>query len=99
MDNDRWSNHFGDHATQGSIIGKGVSMKEVEKLRILIPHWIEHNEEHAHEFRRWTSGIQGIEEDILVAVDSIANANEALRSALEKLGGPLPHPHTNESDS
>ena len=28
-------------------------MNEVEKLRVLIPHWIEHNEEHANEFRRW----------------------------------------------
>jgi len=26
---------------------------EVDKLRILLPHWIEHDMEHAAEFRRW----------------------------------------------
>ena len=25
-------------------------MNETDKLRVLIPHWIEHNEEHAREF-------------------------------------------------
>jgi len=25
-------------------------MDEVEKLRVLLPHWIEHNSEHAEEF-------------------------------------------------
>ena len=28
-------------------------MNEIEKLRVLVPHWIEHNAEHAHEFRIW----------------------------------------------
>jgi hypothetical protein len=28
-------------------------MNDVERLRVLIPHWIEHYEEHADEFRHW----------------------------------------------
>ena len=28
-------------------------MTDIEKLRVLLPHWIEHNEEHATEFGRW----------------------------------------------
>ena len=27
-------------------------MNELQKLRVLISHWIDHNEEHADEFRR-----------------------------------------------
>ena len=26
-----------------------------EKLRILLTHWVEHNREHAEEFRRWAA--------------------------------------------
>ena len=28
-------------------------MNKSDKLRVLIPHWIEHNAERADEFRRW----------------------------------------------
>ena len=28
-------------------------MNTLEKLRKLIPHWQEHNEEHAQSYRRW----------------------------------------------
>jgi hypothetical protein len=28
-------------------------MDETDKLRVLIPHWIDHNNEHAAEFRGW----------------------------------------------
>ena len=64
-------------------------MKELEKLRVLIPHWIEHNNEHAQEFRRWAQKSGDISGSILAAADSIAQANECLETALEKLGGPL----------
>jgi len=64
-------------------------MKELEKLRILIPHWIEHNEEHANEFRRWAQKSGDISGSIMAAADSITQANEYLDSALKELGGPL----------
>jgi hypothetical protein len=64
-------------------------MKEIEKLRVLIPHWIEHNEEHANEFRRWAQKSGDISGSIIAAADSITQANEYLDAALEKLGGPL----------
>lgn len=65
--------------------------KEVEKLRVLIPHWIEHNNEHADEFRRRAKQAGDAAVDILAAAAAIAQANEALAAALEKLGGALPH--------
>jgi hypothetical protein len=65
-------------------------MNELDKLRVLIPHWIEHNEEHAHEFRQWAEQAGVIEADILLAAERMAHVNESLAQALEKLGGPLP---------
>ena len=68
-------------------------MNEADKLRVLIPHWIEHNEEHAGEFRRWAEESGGAAEDILDAADSMSRINQSLAIALEKLGGALPHSH------
>jgi hypothetical protein len=68
-------------------------MNEVDKLRVLIPHWIEHNEEHAGEFRRWAEEAGGETEDILNAADSMSRVNQSLAIALEKLGGASPHSH------
>lgn len=33
-------------------------MNDLEKLRILIPHWIEHNAEHAAELHTWAERMQ-----------------------------------------
>lgn len=67
-------------------------MNEQEKLRVLIPHWIEHNEEHAKEFRRWAETAGVAVPEILAAADEIARANESLSVALEKLGGAIEQP-------
>jgi len=68
-------------------------MEEKDKLRILIPHWVAHNREHANEFRDWATRADVVSADILAAGDAIDHANESLLSALEKLGGMLPYPH------
>jgi hypothetical protein len=59
-----------------------------EKLRFLIPHWIEHNQEHANEFRDWASRVGIAREDILKAAEHLEKASYALEAGLEKLGGP-----------
>jgi hypothetical protein len=64
-------------------------MNEAEKLRVLIPHWIEHNEEHALEFRTWANKSGDVSGSILSAAELITQANEYLETALAKLGGPL----------
>ena len=64
-------------------------MRETDKLRVLIPHWIEHNEEHAEEFRNWAARAGDASEDILSAAETTIQANVTLEAALEKLGGPL----------
>jgi hypothetical protein len=64
-------------------------MKEIDKLRVLIPHWIEHNREHAAEFREWAERAGEVAPEILAATEILIQANAALDAALEKLGGPL----------
>ncbi len=66
-------------------------MNEKEKLRVLIPHWIEHNNEHAAEFRRWANQAGPAAPNLLAAAQAIARANKSLADALEKLGGARPH--------
>jgi len=71
-------------------------MNEAEKLRVLIPHWIEHNQEHAAEFRKWADQAGEARPEILAAAAEMIRANASLEAALEKLGGALAydHPHS-----
>jgi len=67
---------------------------DLDKLRVLLPHWIEHNGEHAAEFREWAERALVAEREdvawnIKVASEQLERANEALAVALERLGGPL----------
>jgi hypothetical protein len=68
-------------------------MRDLEKLRVLLPHWIEHNGEHAEEFRRWGRRAGPAEAQILDAARLAEEANARLEEALEELGGPLEHHH------
>ena len=67
-------------------------MNDQEKLRVLIPHWIEHNAEHAAEFRRWAGRAGVASPEIQAAAEAILRANAELAEALDKLGGPAEHP-------
>jgi hypothetical protein len=64
-------------------------MNEIEKLRVLLPHWIEHNGEHAKEFREWADRAGPAKEHILAAAELVEEANDHLAEALEQVGGPL----------
>jgi len=60
------------------------------KLAHLLPHWIEHNEQHALSYREWASqaeqaGLGEIAANIRKACDAIDEANRALSSSLELL--------------
>ena len=68
-------------------------MKETEKLRVLLPHWIEHNGEHAGEFREWAERAGEARNALLDAARLVDEANARLQEALEQLGGPLAHRH------
>ncbi len=62
-------------------------MNDIEKLRLLIPHWMEHNLEHAEEFRRWADQAGSAAADIKAAAEALLRANRSLEAALEKLVG------------
>jgi len=71
-------------------------MSDREKLQVLLPHWIEHNGEHAEEFRLWAERAGSAEELVLDAARLVEEANGRLEEALEELGGPLEHYHGHE---
>lgn len=74
-------------------------MNEIDKLRVLIPHWIEHNQGHAQEFLDWADQtgqaveIEGAIADVRDAAEVMKAVNVHLQTALEKLGGPLEYSH------
>ncbi|HEX16774.1 MAG: hypothetical protein DRG33_03165 [Deltaproteobacteria bacterium] len=65
-------------------------MEERERLRVILEHWIRHNEAHFEEYRRWASvaaslGLEVIKEKIEEATGRIEEANELFREALKAL--------------
>jgi hypothetical protein len=71
-------------------------MKETDKLRVLLQHWIEHNEEHAAEFLRWSEKAGPAAAAVQEAAERMKAVNLELSSALDLLGGPAEHPHSHE---
>lgn len=71
-------------------------MKELDKLRVLLPHWIEHNQSHIAEFAKWREvaaqdgSIASV--GLAEAVAAMSRAGEALSEVLAQLGGPLAAP-------
>jgi len=68
-------------------------MEVTDKLRVLLPHWIEHNGEHAGEFRDWAERAGVARSKLLDAARLLEEANSRLQQALEELGGPSEHSH------
>lgn len=62
------------------------------KVKILLDHWIGHNQEHSREFREWADKVKALGEtgagdDMAQAAQEMEKAGEYLSRALEKLGG------------
>ncbi len=67
-------------------------MEDTERLAIVLKHLIEHNTGHAEDYERWIelarkNGLDRVAELISEASSQMNKASEALRSALEQLGG------------
>ena len=69
-------------------------MNDSEKLRTILTHWMDHNEEHAGEYRRWAEKNAEASPDLLAAVEGMKEVNRSLARAVERLGGPLPVGHS-----
>ena len=66
---------------------------DVEKLQMLISHWLQHNEDHGREYAKWAevarqAGYATAAECIEEAVGLLAKADKAFEKALESVGGP-----------
>ena len=72
----------------------------IEKLGILLPHWIEHNRSHAAEFRRWAKsakreGVTDVAELLDLAAASLTATGNLLKKAGKGVGGKgTGHRHT-----
>lgn len=65
-------------------------MDDLRKLAVLLPHWSEHNAEHAEEFREWAdraeaAGETDAAQHIREAAAALAQANQALAAAMQSL--------------
>jgi hypothetical protein len=68
-------------------------VNEIEKLRVFLPHWQEHNREHVGAFRTWAERARALGETRLAAhveaaAQKMEDANHDLAHALELAGGP-----------
>ncbi len=63
-------------------------MDQREKLSVVIEHWIEHNESHTGEYRKWAQtagelGLHSVTAEIEKAMEKISQSNENLKEALK----------------
>jgi hypothetical protein len=79
-------------------MGSIMQMTDLEKLRVLLPHWINHNGEHGKEFLQWAelcedSGHIQVAEALRKAIEAIEQVNRDLGHALDLAGGPIEGPY------
>ena len=67
-------------------------MDSIEKLRVLLKHWIDHNGGHVAEFDKWRTTM--IEEDresmakaLSTAITQMDEVSATLQAALDEIGG------------
>jgi hypothetical protein len=63
-------------------------MDQKKKLTVVIEHWIEHNESHMGEYKKWAQaagelGLISVKTEIEEAMGKISQSNEHLTKALK----------------
>jgi len=81
----------GDHDHDEHVHEGAAGPDDLTPLRILLPHWLEHNEEHAKSFHEWAAraraaGAEHLAVHIEEAASKIEAANRNLEGALEHIG-------------
>jgi hypothetical protein len=64
-------------------------MDERKKLSVMIEHWIEHNDEHMEEYKKWANkaeelGLKSVRKEIEEAIGSLSQSNRHLKRALKE---------------
>ena len=65
-------------------------MDEKKKLSVVVEHWIEHNESHQREYRKWAEragelGLDLVKAEIENATEKLSQSNHHLDKALKEL--------------
>ncbi len=65
-------------------------MDQKRKLSVVIEHWIEHNESHMGEYKKWAQtagelGLDSVRAEIEKAMETISQSNEHLGRALKSI--------------
>jgi hypothetical protein len=65
-------------------------MEQKKKLSVVIEHWIEHNESHKGEYKKWAQtagelGLDSVKAEIEEAMGNISQSNQHLMKALNTL--------------
>ncbi len=65
-------------------------MDQKKKLSVVMEHWIEHNEAHMGEYKKWAHtagelGLNTIKAEIEGAMEKISQSNEHLNRALKAM--------------
>jgi len=63
-------------------------MDQKKKLSVVIEHWIEHNESHMEEYKKWANtagelGLDLVKAEIEEAVGKLSQSNKHLEKALK----------------
>ena len=69
-------------------------MDQKKKLSVVIEHWIEHNEAHMGEYKKWAHtagelGLDSVKMEIEGAMQKISQSNHHLNRALEAISPSL----------
>ena len=83
--------HHHQHHPTGHANEEEAKRNDLTKLRVLLPHWIEHNAEHAESFYSWAeraraAGAEHLAAHIEEAAGKIAAANRDLEDVLKHIG-------------
>jgi hypothetical protein len=65
-------------------------MEEKKKLWVVIEHWVEHNESHMGEYKKWAQragelGLDLVKKEIEEAVGKLSQSNKHLEKALKSM--------------
>jgi len=64
----------------------------IEKLQILLPHWVEHNQHHAAEFKKWAAA-GNLAALLEQAAANMIATDELLKKAVAEVGGTTAEVH------
>jgi len=62
-----------------------VIMDELEKLKILLPHWMEHNDEHAKTYKDWAEKMSSLgKKELSEVLEVIHQESQKLRGVFQE---------------